>query len=310
MNLVQLQRAVARAVMQPLTRKEGMRAVGPRGENMRRYAARYIRPNDRLSSFERLEIYNRQYWFRVLGSMVEDFPGLQAVVGERRFEAMCRAYLTDCPSRSFTLRNLGSRLEAWLLRNQQWIRGVERLALDMVRLEWADIAAFDGGAEPVLHASELGETAAWELRLQLQPYVQLLALHYPVDDLVLDVRDNNRNAGVASNAVGERRKRAKVRSVKSRKLQEIFLVVHRQDLSVYFRRIDREAYVMLSGLRAGKSIGVVVEKAFTGSSIPEVERTTYVQRSFATWAALGWFCKPGGANPSKGVKNNYEDAFR
>ena len=188
-------------------------------------------------------------------------------------------------------------------------RGVERLALDMVRLEWADIAAFDGGAETVLQASELGETAASDLTLQLQPYVQLLALHYPVDDLVLDVRDNERNAGVASNAVGERRKRAKVRSVKSLKPEEGFLVVHRLDLSVYFRRIDREAYVMLSALRAGRPIGAVVEKAFAGSSIPEVERTAYVQRSFATWAALGCFCKPGRANPSKGGKGNYEDAL-
>jgi len=37
MKLVQLQRAVARAVMQPLTRNEGMRSVGPRGKSMRRY---------------------------------------------------------------------------------------------------------------------------------------------------------------------------------------------------------------------------------------------------------------------------------
>jgi len=86
---------------------------------MRKYAARYIKPNDRLTSFERLEIYNRQYWFRVLGSMAEDFPGLRAVLGQRRFENMCRAYLAECPSRSFTLRNLGSRLEVWLRRNPQ-----------------------------------------------------------------------------------------------------------------------------------------------------------------------------------------------
>ena len=122
---------------------------------MRRYAARYIEPNDRLSSFERLEIYNRQYWFRVLGSLAEDFPRLRAISGERRFEDMSRAYLMECPSRSFTLRNLGARLETWLRRNPRWIRGKTRLALDMVRLEWADIEAFDGAAEPVLKAEEL-----------------------------------------------------------------------------------------------------------------------------------------------------------
>src|SRR5262249_33147020 len=84
---------------------------GAGGGSMKRYAARYIKPNDRLTSFERLEIYNRQYWWRVLASMTEDFPGLRAVLGERRFEDMCRAYLTACPSQSFTLRNLGARLE-------------------------------------------------------------------------------------------------------------------------------------------------------------------------------------------------------
>jgi hypothetical protein len=38
-------------------------------------AAEFIKPNDRLSSFERLEIYNRQYWFRVLDCLYDDYPG-------------------------------------------------------------------------------------------------------------------------------------------------------------------------------------------------------------------------------------------
>ena len=68
---------------------------------MRKEAAAFIRPNDRLTSFERLEIYNRQYWWRVLASLGEDFPGLRAVLGERRFDAMSKAYLSDCPSQVF-----------------------------------------------------------------------------------------------------------------------------------------------------------------------------------------------------------------
>ena len=48
-------------------------------------APRFIKPNDRLSSFERLEIYNRVYWFRVLDCLYDDYPGLRAVLGERKF---------------------------------------------------------------------------------------------------------------------------------------------------------------------------------------------------------------------------------
>ena len=99
MKLLELQRTMARAVMQPLTFTERMQRIAPDGQPMRAYAARFIKPNDRLTSFDRLEIYNRQYWFRVLSSMVEDFPGLRAVLGAARFEAMSKAYITDCPSR-------------------------------------------------------------------------------------------------------------------------------------------------------------------------------------------------------------------
>jgi len=298
MNLRSLQKAVARAVMQPLTRNERMRLVRPGGESMRRHAARYIKPNDRLTSFERLEIYNRQYWLRVLGSMAEDFPGLRAILGERRFEDMSRAYLTECPSRSFTLRNLGSRLEGWLRRNPKWIRGKRLLALDMARVEWADIEAFDGEAKPVLCGEELDRASAFRLRLQLQPYVQLLELHYPVDHLVLQVRNDDNGADFASNAVAERGKRLKVRAVAALRPAKIFLVVHRIDFSVYFRRVEREEYRMLTALRAGKSIADAVEMAFKGSSVPEFERGGYVRHCFETWATLGWFCQPH--NQAKG----------
>ena len=82
MRLAALQRTMARAVMQPLTASEHMQQTAPDGKSMRAYASRFIKPNDRLTSFERLEIYNRQYWFRLLSSMIEDFPGLRAVLGD------------------------------------------------------------------------------------------------------------------------------------------------------------------------------------------------------------------------------------
>ena len=291
MKLVALQRAVARAVMQPLTRSERMRRTAPGGGRMSAYAARYIKPNDRLTSFERLEIYNRQYWFRVLDSMAQDFPGLRAILGQRRFDGMCRAYLAECPSRSFTLRNLGARLETWLRRNPQWIRGKQSLALDMVRLEWADIEAFDGEAEPALHPEDLSGSSAPTLRLRVQPYVQLLALQYPVDDLAFEVRHHD-DTDFTSNVLTENRKSVKIQTIAALEPKQIFLVVHRIDLSVYFRRIEREEFLLLSVLRRGKTIARAIDLAFQRSSISEFDRGGYVRNCFQTWATLGWFCRP------------------
>jgi Putative DNA-binding domain len=292
MKLATLQRAVARAVMQPLTPSEGMQRSSPGGGRMSSYAARFIKPNDRLTSFERLEIYNRQYWFRLLSSMIEDFPGLRAVLGGQRFESMCKAYLTECPSRSFTLRNLGARLETWLRQNPSWIRGRRVLALDMVRLEWADIEAFDGQAKPALRSEDLQELGVLNLQLGIQPYVRLLELHYPVDDLLLEVKRGDDTADFASNAIQERKKRSKVRAVAKLEPAQIFLAVHRLDFSVYFRRIEPEEFALLGALRSGKTIERAIELAFRKSAVPAADRAAFVQHSFQTWATLGWVCRP------------------
>ena len=289
MSLASIQREMARAVMTPLTPSDHMRTVAPDGRSMRAVARKIIKPNDRLTSFERLEIYNRQYWYRVLSNMQEDFPGLCAILGDRKFVKMSEAYLVDCPSQSFTLRNLGSRLESWLHKHPKWAGTKQALALDMVRLEWADIEAFDSKAEEPLRAEELRAGADEDLRLRLQPYVRLLALAYPVDDLVLAVKKET-DGEFASNAFDERRKKKRVAAVARLEPEAIFLAVHRLDYSVYFRRLEREEFLLLKALGDGKTLGAAIGVAFKKSSIPLAERPENIEVWFRNWAALGWFC--------------------
>jgi hypothetical protein len=291
MKLLALQRRMARAVMTPLTPSERMRNHSPSGRSMRAEAASFIKPNDRLTSFERLEIYNRQYWFRIFSALTDDFPGLRAVLGDRQFDALSKAYLRDCPSTSFTLRNLGAKLEGWLRKHPKFAGNRQKLAVDMTRLEWADIEAFDGEAVPALKAEDLSGADPATLRLQLQPYVQLLDLRYPVDDLLLAVKGKNQDDDdFASNAFNEKHRRKRVAAVARLKPADIFLVVHRLDSFVYFRRVDREEFAILSALRAGKTLERAIAGAFRGSSLPVDERPQEVARWFHNWAALGWFC--------------------
>ena len=292
MSLMQLQRTMARAVMQPLTSSEQMQRRAPDGGSMSKYAARFIKPNDRLTSFERLEIYNRQYWFRVLSALSEDFPGLRAVIGERRFDAMAKAYLVANPSRSFTLRDLGSRLEPWLRRNRQWLGKNPQLALDIVRLEWADIEAFDSKAEPALRGEDIPAATGAKLKLTLQPYIRLLSFRYPADDLLLQVRKEDEDTDFASNAFSERQSRKRAHSLTKLKPAQIFLAVHRIEDSVYFRRLEIEEFAVLVAIQQGLTVGKAIEVAFHKSAIPPADQAASVQTWFQTWAALGWFCRP------------------
>ncbi|HTW48094.1 MAG TPA: DNA-binding domain-containing protein [Acidobacteriaceae bacterium] len=287
-NLLEIQRRMAAAVMHPLTRRETMPRRRRDGASNQSEADAIIRPNDRLTSFERLEIYNRQYWFRLYSSFEEDFPGLQAIVGRARFDALMRAYLTDCPSESFTLRNLGSRLEAWLDLHPQLIEPHPELARDMVRLEWAHIEAFDSEEKPPLGADafvRMGE----ESTLRLQPHIRLLALSYPVDDLLLQVRTENGSSASSANNASTARKRRHVRHVAALAPRAMHLAVHRHQNSVWYKPLGAEEFRLLAALRDGKPLGEAVELAFAGSSIPEEDRTGFLHAAFANWAMLGWF---------------------
>jgi hypothetical protein len=287
MDLEALQREMAAAVMQPLTKDENMRATSADGRPMTEVAASFIAPNSRLTPFERLEIYNRQYWYRVLGSLAEDFPALRALLGERRFEAHSIAYLAEHPSRSFTLRNLGSKLPEWLTANPEHAGRRHRLALDLARMEWAFIEAFDAPDRDPLTQRQIAGLQG-DSKLALQPCLQLVALNYPADDLVLELHQREKRqtseAGVAHEDSGA--------EVAIPKLQPrpTWLAVHRADLSVYYRRVAREEFQTLIALRSGSALGEAIEAGFAGSRIPQRQRPGRVQEWFGSWAELGWIC--------------------
>jgi hypothetical protein len=290
MNLLEIQREMAGAVMTPLTPDERMRNVAPGGRSLRAVANKIIKPNNRLTSFERLEIYNRQYWFRVLSGFAEDFPGLRAVLGTRAFDKLAQAYLQDCPSRSFTMRNIGSHLESWLTKHRKHAGLKFKLAVDMVRLEWADINAFDGTRETPLSPADLAQANPAKLRLRLQPYISLLDLRYPVDDLLLEVKKHSEELSVASNAFRERHKTKRVAAVARMMPSPIFLAVHRMGEEVYFRRLEREEFAILALLRDGKSLNAAIEAGLRNSATPADQRPLLIQKWFQTWSTLGWFC--------------------
>jgi hypothetical protein len=300
MTLGELQKRAASAIMAPLTASDDMAA------KWRREADTLIKPNSRLAPLERLQIYSRSYWFRVLDCLYDDFPGLCAALGRRAFNRLSRAYLTGRPSESFSLRNLGEGLEQWLRAHPEFAGPHFDLALDMVRLEWAHIEAFDGEARKPLGPEDLLELGPEdllelgpedllelgpELRLSLQPHLTLLELKYPVDHLRIAVNDLLEEHDSASNAVAERDQHRAVQRYRRLKPQPIHLAVYRAEDFVWYRRLDPGEYRLLDALRQGLPIGEALEKAMQGSAIAEERFAAAVQEWFAGWARMGWLCR-------------------
>lgn len=290
MNLAQLQREMAHAVMTPLTPDEEMRRESPDGRPMEEVAASFIAPNSRLSAFERLEIYNRQYWFRVLGALAEDFPALRSVIGPRAFEAMSVAYLTAHPSRSFSLRNLGSHLAEWLAGNPHFAGRRARLAENVARMEWAFVEAFDGAERDPLTLEQIS-TLDGSSRLDLQPHLRLIALDFPVDDLVLKLHKNEKRQTSEAGVEHEDEEQAPVK-LPSMRRKPIWLAAHRVDLSVYYLRLKREEFRTLLAFREGRPLAQAIEIGITSSRLPSAKRPQLVRQWFTNWSELGWICTP------------------
>ena len=287
MNLLDLQRRMAEDVRRPLTDSFDMQQLAEDGSSISDLAATYVKPNDHLTSFERLEIYNRQYWFRVIAAVSEDFPALAAVLGPKRFDALVLAYLKENPSTSFSLRNLGANLPFWLDGHSEFSTNRHALMVDIARLEWAYVESYDRAAiSPLTEADFAGLDGS--SRLSLQPHLQLLDLRYPVDELVLAVHKSTPDSDIVSNAVMERKHASRIRLPAMRRAK-VHLAVHRFDNSVYYRRIDREAYLLLSALRR-HTLAEAIEAAFAGSKLAPEEQAAKIQQYFAHAAELGWFC--------------------
>lgn len=291
-DLKQLQRVMGAALFRPLTARDAMLPTWENGRSTNDVVAEFIKPNDRLTSFDRLEIYNRQYWFRLLDCLHDDYPGLRALLGQRKFHALCRAYLTKHPSTSWTLRNLGRYLADFIQQNPELTQPKTDMAMDIVRFEWAQVLAFDEAKKKPLNVDQLLGADPSTLKLDLQPHLVLVELHYAVDEYFMAVRsDESGMRSEASNALEQAPKRGRIKRVAPPKARDIWLAVHRCDNEIYFKRLEHEAFLTLTALREGQTMTEALDVALAEAD-PAQDWAAKIKEWFENWSALGWFCAP------------------
>ena len=287
-DLRSFQRMMATAVTRPLTAGDGLQPKWVDGRPMGTVAAEFVKPNDRLSSFDRLELYNRMYWFRLFDAIQDDCPGLRAAVGERAFWRLAQVYLERRPSRSFTLRNLCSRLVDFIRENPRLTAPRTALAVEVARFEWAQTVAFDGESRPLLTAEDLAGKPPTRLRMGLQPYITLLELRHPIDTFVISVKRREVMRSEASNAPDSSAAPPRTaRRPPLPRLSRTWVAVHRHNNRLFYKRLDPAAFKILEALSKGRTLTRAIAAAGPKA------RPAQVRKWFTTWMALGWFCAPG-----------------
>jgi hypothetical protein len=145
-------------------------------------------PVDGLIASGDADIYARMYASRLHDTLAEDYPKLQIALGADRFGELVAQYLAAHPPRSFTLRETGVALAAFLRDRAiapAW-------AADLAALERARVEVFDGpDADPLAQAevAALGDQLP-ELRVSWVPSSVVVPVGWAVDELWSAIEDD------------------------------------------------------------------------------------------------------------------------
>ncbi len=163
----------AQVITRPIDGDSRMLSISPSGRPMSEEAADYITPNERLGSAERIQIYNQQYWWRLLSTLQENFPTLTRLFGYTDFNrSLATPFLLAHPSHHFSLARLGDKLSDWI--DECYIAPDKALALSSAQIDWAYQALFVAPSPlPISPSLDL-----LSKKMRLQPHLRLFTLPF------------------------------------------------------------------------------------------------------------------------------------
>ncbi|MDJ0631136.1 MAG: DNA-binding domain-containing protein [Rhodobacter sp.] len=153
--------------------------------------AERLKPSNRLSAAERLGIYQSSYIARLCACLAEQFPASRHALGPQLFDQFARLYLSEVPSDSYTLHELGRRFPSYLqetrpdgdaseAEQEAWVN----FMIDLATYERSLFVLFDA---PGHEGKPWPTPETPDAALVLQPCFTLGAFRFPVAQYYHDV---------------------------------------------------------------------------------------------------------------------------
>lgn len=227
-----------------------------------------ILPSPSLTPAERLQIYRGMYPLRMVEALESDYPALAHFLGAAGFRDLVCAYVSEHPSRSYTLNRLGDHLPEFVAGH----RGIRRRAFasDLASFERAIAQVLDAEESPLLDPERViaaGERAA-EGRLRTIEAFRLLAFRYPVNAYLQSVRDDEHEHPPT-------------------KARRTWVAVYRRHYTVRRLDLSRDQHALLSALISGATLGDALAKTVQSARGRVGPDDFFVW--FRDWVAAGMF---------------------
>jgi hypothetical protein len=275
-GLKDFQRWLGRASARPLLAGDTSSKRGVDGASLRAEAEKRLRSRNGMSGLERLEVYNRQYWFRLITIMQEEYPCALHVIGLDAFNGWVIKYLDANPPASPYLATLDAGFPGFLRRRY---RGKNRdRALEAVAYDKALSRAFDApeGARP--SPANAAKAASPKTRWALAPHVTPLWLHWDFASYRALCREDEALTGkfplkrTGKNGQG--------------------CVVHRHQNTIYEKPLTRAEFLLLDALTKPRALAQVFAAARSKKGGASAKEKAEMERNagawFREWTELGW----------------------
>jgi hypothetical protein len=172
-DLLSLQTWFASIITRALNKNNRMLFLSPSGRPMSEEAAELICPSQKLKPDQRIEIYNQQYWWRLLSILHKNFPALTRLFGYTDFnQSIGIPFLLAHPPTDWSLAKLGNPLVDWLKKH--YTAADQPLVLHTAELDWAYQEVFFA-PQPL---SLFVEIDLISKQLMLQKHVRLFKLPF------------------------------------------------------------------------------------------------------------------------------------
>jgi hypothetical protein len=269
-KLHQIQKWFAEIITQPI--KEELQSYN---NDFISVAARYLSPSEQLRPHERMEIYQHQYWWRLLNVMHENFPFVTRLFGYTQFNHhLGIRYLAQESPTHWALCRLGESFPLWV--ENHYFHSDKELVYLAALVDWALGKAFWISETPPVDFINIPFSEIVNKTLFLRASLTLFALEADLFSF--------RNALVRENVdYWDSHPFPKLRAEKG-----WFIVFRTLENQVSWQPISLAEYKMLSLFKEGLTINDACEKI-------EVEGGEFYEQAkiliplwFRNWTIHGW----------------------
>jgi len=186
--LLETQRRFLGALLEPLSGENRALAELPPGsvalsDAFNATADGLLRSTPADHARERLGLYHRQYWFRLLDSLAEDFPHVRDLLGHESYVAAIERFLLAHPPACWTLRHLGAGFGEFLRHDPELTPTLRPWAAALAAYDYAHMQVFEAAVLPAPTEADFATGT-----LTLQPSVILVAVDRPISRLLREGR--------------------------------------------------------------------------------------------------------------------------